>query len=449
MLANPDRIGASLIASLARVTRPQSAPGEISARENLLLLIHLRWIAVIGQVVTIIIVRTAFHVEPPVVGMSLVLAALVALNIAGGFRLKLPAAVENRELFLVLIFDTLALTAQLYLTGGVTNPFTSLYLLQVILSAVLLESWYIWAIVGLTVACFYGLTVSFRPLVMPSHVPGELMRIRILGMLVGFVLDATLLAILVTRITANLRTRDARLADLRQQATEEAHIVRIGLLASGAAHELGTPLATLDVILSDWRRMPKLALDPDLAQDVQVMQAEVRRCKAIVTDVLLSAGEARGEAPVVTTIKAFLDDVIEDWRASRSTSVLAYEDKVTEDVAIVSDSALKQMIHNVLDNALEASPKQVGVTATRRDDELLLAVSDNGPGFPAEMLANFGKPYNSSKRRLGGGLGLFLVVNVVRKLGGRVVAENLSGGGARVTLVLPLSALRMESLDGR
>jgi len=99
----------------------------------------------------------------------------------------------------------------------------------------------------------------------------------------------------------------------------------------------------------------------------------------------------------------------------------------------------------VLDNALEASPHRIDVTASRRKDELVLTVSDSGPGFTPEMLTDFGKPYNSTKGRPGAGLGLFLVVNVLRKLGGQVVAENRPGGGARMTLVLPLSTLRIES----
>ncbi len=108
---------------------------------------------------------------------------------------------------------------------------------------------------------------------------------------------------------------------------------------------------------------------------------------------------------------------------------------------IVSDSALKQIVFNVLDNAVEASPTWVGFTAMRDTDSLILEVSDLGPGFAPEFLANFGRPYQSSKGRAGRGLGLFLVVNVVRKLGGMVEARNRTGRGAIVTLRLPLTAL--------
>jgi two-component system sensor histidine kinase RegB len=112
----------------------------------------------------------------------------------------------------------------------------------------------------------------------------------------------------------------------------------------------------------------------------------------------------------------------------------------------VSDSALKQMICNVLDNALEASPDWVGFDAARDHDALTLTVTDAGPGFAPEMLAQFGKPYQSSKGRPGSGLGLFLVANVARTLRGSVTARNRAEGGAMVTLTLPLTAITLEEL---
>jgi len=101
------------------------------------------------------------------------------------------------------------------------------------------------------------------------------------------------------------------------------------------------------------------------------------------------------------------------------------------------------MIDNVLDNALEASPDWVGMEAALEDGNLILSVSDRGPGFATSVLAQFGKPYQSTKGRPGGGLGLFLAVNVARKLGGSVTPSNRAGGGAVVTLTFPLAAIAL------
>ncbi len=412
-------------------------------------LIELRWLAVFGQVLTIAIVHFGYRIALPLGSMLEVVAGLAAFNLASLLRWRTRRRVTNAELFFALLGDVAMLTAQLYLSGGATNPFAFLYLLQVILATVLLEAWSTWALVAITSACLAGLALYSPPLALPLDHHGGLSSPYIQGLLICFALNAALLVTFVGRIGRILRARDARLADLRQRAAEEEHIVRMGLLASGAAHELGTPLATLAVILGDWARLPHFTSDPELLNEVQEMQTQILRCKSIVSGILLSAGEARGESSAETTVGAFLDDLVKEWRISRPLGKLAYENRFGEDLPMVSDSAVKQMICNVLDNALEASPRGLRLEAEREGHSLVLTVMDCGPGFAPAMLAQFGKPYQSSKGRPGGGLGLFLVVNVARTLGGTVTANNRPEGGAIVTLSLPLSeiALEEESLD--
>jgi two-component system sensor histidine kinase RegB len=429
-------------ADTAFVAADHAPLAAATARKNLLQLVHLRWIAAVGQVATISVVEWGLEVRLPLVPMGFVLAALLAGNGLTLLRLRWRRPVTNLELFLALTFDALILTGLLYLSGGATNPFTAIYLLQVILGAVLLEAWAVWAMIAVTFLCFMGLTYAYRPLELP---PGgaDFFALYVRGALVGFAIDAVLLATFISRINANLRDRDERLAALRQRAAEEDHIVRMGLLASGAAHELGTPLATLDVILGDWRRVPKLVRDAELSQDIEDMRAEVARCKAIVTGVLVSAGEARGEAAGVSSLKVYLRDIFEEWKARRSPPHAVYDDALRADPTIVANSALQQALSNLLDNAIEASPDCVRMRARLDGGELLVEIEDEGPGFTPQMLVDLGKPYHSTKGRLGGGLGLFLVVNVVRKLGGRLEARNRKAGGAEIRISLPLSALEI------
>jgi two-component system sensor histidine kinase RegB len=433
-----------IVAPIRDHARDHAPLTAAAARENLMQLIQLRWLAIGGQVVTIVMVEWGLGIRLPLGLMAAAVAVLVVGNILSILRLERPAPVTSAELFLSLVFDALVLTALLALSGGPANPFTSLYLLQVILGAVLLDVWATWAMVAVTAACFLLLTLAHRPLEPPPQGPG-LFTLYLVGMAVGFALNAFLLVIFITRINTNLRLRDARLADLRQQAAEEDHIVRMGLLASGAAHELGTPLATMDVILGDWRRMPRLMKDAELAQDIEDMRAELARCKSIVTGVLVSAGDPRGERAGVSSLKAYLSELFEEWRDRRAAAGAAYGDQLAHDRLIVADSALKQALHNLLDNAFDAGGPAVRMRAAAADGELVVTVEDEGPGFSEAMLAEFGKPYQSTKGRAGGGLGLFLVVNVVRKLGGLVQARNRPSGGAEVTVRLPLSALAIEA----
>ncbi len=427
---------------------PSAVRAEHSAgRKNMMLLIQLRWIAVIGQITTIAVVTLVFGIELQLHYMLQVLACLIAFNVASHLRWHERSSVSNNELFLALLVDVASLTLQLYFSGGITNPFAFVYLLQVILSAVLLEGWSTWIIVALTSACLTGLAAHANPLILPHDHSLRFFSLYVQGVLICFVLNAVLLAAFITRISRNFRAGDAQLAALRQRAAEEDHIVRMGLLASGAAHELGTPLATVSVILGDWRRMPVIAANADLQQDIAEMETQLQRCKSIVSGILLSAGEARGESSVQTTIVTFLDDLAGVWRTSRPIVTFVYENHIEHDLAVVFDSTLKQTIFNLLDNALEASPQWLSLTASSTEDTLSIEVSDVGPGFLPEILENLGTPYQSTKKRVGGGLGLFLVMNVARTLGGTVTARNREEGGAVVQLSLPLAAIKFEEED--
>ncbi|WP_374568873.1 ATP-binding protein [Ideonella sp.] len=419
-----------------------NAPERLAGRKNLLQLIQLRWLAVAGQLLTILTVDFLLGVDLPLVKMLTLLAALALFNVASHLRSRLSLPVGNGELFAGLLVDVGVLTGQLFYAGGITNPFIYLYLLQVAVGSVLLRPRYIWAVVAAASLGFVVLTRWHRPLPVP-HLPHAVLSPQyIAGLLLCFLLTASLLVIFIGRISRNLRQRDASLAALRQRAAEEEHIVRMGLLATGAAHELGTPLATLSVILGDWARMAPFAGEPELREEIEEMQVQLQRCKTIVSGILMSAGRTRGEAPMETTLHAFLDDLVQHWRSTRPGNQLDYQRDGVPDVPLISDVALKQMIDNVLDNALDAAPSRpLRLDVGCNDDTLVLKVQDQGPGFAAPMLEFFGKPYQSSKDRPGSGMGLFLSVNVARMLGGHITARNRAEGGAEVTISLPLSAL--------
>lgn len=427
--------------------RPWPQIGGSVGANSMQQLIQLRWIAVIGQLLTISLVHSGLEIQLPLLPMFAVLAVLSLFNLAATWRWRGGRRVSNRVLMQGLLVDVAALTIQLYLSGGISNPFAPLYLLQVALAAVLLKPWSSWTIVALTTACIVGLALFPGPVALPSNPAGGLSNAYVVGMLLCFAMIAILLVAFIIRISRIVRARDARLAAMRQRAAEEEHIVRMGLLASGAAHELGTPLSTLAVILGDWQHLPHFTSDPELLQDVSEMQAQVLRCKAIVSGILASAGETRGEATHGTTLRAFLDALVDEWKRSRVVRGFAYHDRLDGDVRIVSDAGLQQMLWNILDNALEASRTSVTLEAECVDEAVVLRVRDDGSGFDADMLQRIGKPYQSSKGTPGRGLGLFLAVNVARTLGGTIRARNEDDGGATVTITLPLPALSLEHDD--
>ena len=360
-------------APLLALTRRAAGTLETAAAENMRQLVQLRWIAVAGQTLTILLVHFGLRVPLPVVEMLGVVLALAFANLLG--TIALPRhRVYDGEIMVALLLDMAALTLQLYFSGGATNPFISLYLLQVVLGAILLPAAAA-AVLGTATALSYALlSVSYVPLSFPAGLIADSGDLFAAGRWLSFVMVAALLVLFITRISRNLRARDAHVADLRQHAAQEEGIVRMGLFASGAAHELGTPLGTLSVILADWRRMPAVAGDPELSAEVEEMRGEVQRCKAIVSDILHSAGQPRGEAMESQAAGPFLDAVAEAWQVAYPQVPLDYAAGGAEGAVIAVDAALRQAVWNLLDKpSSEANHPFTDVPAS----ELFEGTSEN------------------------------------------------------------------------
>ena len=423
---------------LALTTKPVAGRSpRAAAAENMRQLVQLRWIAVAGQLLAILAAHFGLGVGLPLAPMLSVVAILALANLL--FAVTLRRIMVPGELSIALLLDMAELTAQLYFSGGAANPFISLYLLQVVLGAILLPP----LVAGLLalVACAFTafLGVSHLPLVLPDSRLGGPLDLLTLGRWLAFAMVAVLLVLFIARISRNLRARDAYAARLAQRATEEEGIVRMGLFASGAAHELGTPLSSLSVLVADWQRLPAVAADPALAQEVAEARAEIDRCKAIVANILHSAGQARGEAMASESARDLLDAIAARWADQHPDAAFDWHSAPLGDARIAAEPALAQAIWSLLENAAEASGGDLLLKGGVEGDRVRLTVLDRGTGFTDQQLARAGDLYQSTKGP-GHGLGLFLAANVVRQLGGRLHVANRTGGGAAVTLELPLVA---------
>jgi two-component system sensor histidine kinase RegB len=402
--------------------------------DNMHQLVQLRWLALGGQLVTILIVNIGFDIPLPLTEMLGLVAALALANLATLWLMP-RHRVNSAEIALALLFDMAVLAGQLYLSGGTNNPFSLLFLVQVVLGAILLGNTGVWLLAVVAVLSYAGLSLKHLPLRFAPRLQGEVADLYTLGNWLGFALATVLLILFIGRISRNLRARDANVLELRRRAAEEDGIVRMGLFASGAAHELGTPLATLSVILGDWQRMPAIARNKTLSEELAEMRSEVERCKSIVSDILHLAGEPRGEEMASIKAAEALSEIAEDWRRTHVQVDLALNVEPAGEACIIAEPALRQAILSLLDNAAEASPTVI-LSARADATKLTISVRDFGGGFRPEQLEAIGKPMRSTKGH-GHGLGLFLGTNVARRLGGRLAATNLAQG-AEVAIELPL-----------
>ncbi|WP_112310177.1 sensor histidine kinase [Pseudogemmobacter bohemicus] len=411
-------------------------------RRTLALLVRLRWLAMAGQALTIAMLHFGFDLRLPLLPMAAVLAAQSLLNIACQARARRGAPVTERGILALLLLDVLALAVQLGLSGGTTNPFISLFLLHIILGAMLSGPRAAWVLTGFSALAWMVLSRVNLALELPhdhgAAPGGDFLDLHLWGMFICFLLAAGLMVWAITQIRDTLAERDAALAALRLQRSEEDHLVHIGLLASGAAHELGSPLATISVILGDWAQEPAIRQSPELGADLADVTTQLARCKSIITGVLASSGAARSEGATRGDPAVFFDQALRDWRAHHPGPGLDFRNDLAPGQEAILDLSLRQALFNLLENAETAGPGTVALHIFREGDLVTLRVTDRGPGFAPEILAAPAQPWNSTSMREGAVLGLFLCHNVARRFGGSLSLRNLSSGGAEAVMRLSL-----------
>lgn len=423
--------------ALTRLSREEVAgrsPTD-AADDNMRQLVQLRWLAVSGQLVAILTAHFTLGVQLPL-GPMLAIVALLALVNAVITVTPRNTRVARGALAAALAIDMAGLTGQLYLSGGTGNPFTSLYLLQVTLGAILLPLAAAAFLAAAAAGGFALLSVWRRPLILPAGGAFDRDQVMAAANWLAFVMVTVLLVLFVVRISRNLRSRDTYLAELRERDAQEEGVLRVGLFASGAAHELGTPLSSLAVLVGDWQRHPAFLKDKHLREELADAAAELQRCKDTVSRVLHSSGQTRGEAMSAVGVGELLGGIADDWTSLQKFPLLA-EWSSAADAKVTGDPALRQAIRTLLDNAREAHSPTIELVAAIAGKEVTIAVRDRGDGFDEDMLAAAGRPFHSAKGQ-GRGIGLFLATTVARRLGGQLTAVNRDGGGAAVTLRLPI-----------
>jgi two-component system, sensor histidine kinase RegB len=389
-------------------------------RKNFLQLFWLRLIAVFGQIFVILATHYFLKISLPLKPMFLIVSALLLINFYSFFYYKLQKKITDQTLFFQLLFDVAAFTAQLYFSGGISNPFISLFLLQVIIAAILLKRIYACIISAVTVLCYVWLSFNYQKLhALHQHGEGDFLSLHLQGMLISYVFAAILLLVFVTKIIANLNERD-------RQIIEEEKLVKIALVATGAAHELSTPLSTIAIILSDLKASAK----KEFLNEISIAETQINRCKNILSNVLLSSRLERFEKAQITLAKEAFDGLVEDWKELRNPQNLIYDFAILGEKKIIFDESLKQAFFNILDNAFEASPDWVGLKVEDIKNEIIATITDRGLGFDAKILPKIGQENITNKS--GNGLGLFLATSALRRIGGSLVAKNLKSGGAQV-----------------
>lgn len=432
------------------MTNPPDADFGHQARQlRVDTLIILRWLAIAGQTMATIGTFFIFKFDFPI-GLSFIaIATSACLNVA--LRLGTPRTfrLDDNEAALLLAYDILQLSALLYLTGGVANPFAMLFLAPVMISAVSLPRKLTILLGILMIASATILTVEFLPLPWYEGVQLHFPLLYRSGVWTSLVLSAAFIGLYAARVSDEARQLSTALTATELVLEREQHLSQLDGLAAAAAHELGTPLATITVITKELQKSIPATV-PALADDLALLAQETRRCRDILRK-LVSLGSDTGSVLNTQSLETLIEEVVEPHREFGVTVEVAKAGP-PEEPTLVRNPGILYGLGNLVENAFDFARSKVRIEALWSRDLVVLSIEDDGPGFSPHILNRLGDPYvsgRSAERRTkndpgsGLGLGLFIAKTLLERSGATVNTSNAPAPktGARVVISWPRAAL--------
>ena len=406
-------------------------------------LVRLRWLAVAGQTAAIVVTYLGLGFALPVAACVLIIAASAWLNIGLRLRFALNHRLDDGPAAMLLAYDVLQLSALLYLTGGLSNPFALLFLAPVTISAVSLSPRLTLFVGALTVAAASLLGFWHLPLPWYEGAQLTLAGPYLVGIWFAIVLGVAFVGIYASWVAEESRRLSDALAATELVLAREQHLTQLDGLAAAAAHELGTPLATITLVVKELG-----ALLPDagpIREDIALLAQEVARCRAILAKIASLGSDADGPLETMT-LSHLLEEVSTPQRDFGISIAAESRGEGTEPVC-GRNAGVLYGLGNLVENAVDFARGRVVISAGWSRDWVTVAIRDDGPGFAPEILSRLGEPYVTTRlnRRAkteespGLGLGLFIAKTLLERSGASVSTSNAAAPetGALVTLRWP------------
>lgn len=408
--------------------------------------IRLRYAMSAGQAAAAVLARYVLHLDLPLEWMLPVTAAEACSNYWLTRKARRPGPLTATSLvFAMLLFDTICMTLLLMLSGGATNPFSLLYLVNVTLSATILTKRQTW-LLGLSSALGFGLLfLLFRPVpALTLHHGPEGGNLHLMGMWIGFNVTALLVVLFSARISQLLREHEASMLQMQEELAKKERLASLVTLAAGAAHELSTPLGTIAIVAREMERMTA-SLHPAVAADSKLIRSEVNRCREILERLSVRGAAPGGESPEFVPVRELFQRLAAQFAESPQVRFLPPSKEIPD--LHIPLHAVEQALIVLIKNGLEAgegsAPVHVDVAAEVHAGTVRFLIEDHGAGMSSEILRRIGEPFFTTKEPgKGMGLGVFLARGLADQLGGHLTFASLPGEGTTALLELPVPALQ-------
>jgi len=410
-------------------------------------LILLRWLAVFGQTVAVLFVRYVLNVDFPLQWAFVAILVSVALNFFLISRRRSQDLAREWEAAAQLAYDVMQLAVLLALTGGLQNPFVFLFVAPVAVSATILRPSVTAMLAALTFACVGALAVWRLPLPWPDGAAFHIPQLYQLGLAAAVFIGLGFTSVYAWRVAAEEERLNIALAAVQAVLAREQTLSALGGLAAAAAHELGTPLATIHLVAKEMAR--GLAPDDPRAEDLQLLVTQSERCRAILGQ--LSA--RRDDADVMLArapIKVLLEEVIGPHEGLGTEIVIT-----TLGEGALNVRRMPEIVHalgGIVENAVGFAKTRVDVEARWDADSVDITVRDDGPGFAPAVLNRLGEPYLTERDAEGAagglGLGFFIAKTLLERSGAKLEVKNrrAPNQGAIVSARWPRPAIEAPAL---
>jgi two-component system, sensor histidine kinase RegB len=413
-------------------------------------ILRLRWLAALGQLTAIFIVAHGLEFEFPVIACVAIVGISALLNLALQIAFDPMQRLEPVYAAALLALNIVELAALLFLTGGLQNPFSFLFLGPVLISATVLPIRMTVGLGLLAVACASALVFFHLPLPWDSEDPLVLPPIYLFGVWLSIVLAIGVTSLYAFQATEEARKLSDALAATELVLTREQHLTQLDGLAAAAAHELGTPLSTIFLISRELEKT--VNSDGPLAADLKTLREQAQRCRDILAKItqLSSSGAPFDRMPLSTLI----EETVAPHRDFDVAIKVRLAVAATREPVGARNPAILYGVGNILENAVDFARTTVEVNAWWNAETVEIIISDDGPGIAPDMLKRIGEPYLSRRRsadeanreRTGLGLGVFIARTLLERTGAKVSFSNRTfpDHGAVVQIAWPRARFEAE-----
>jgi len=436
-----------MVAVISATPLRHSRAGDMrdqGGRVSLRTLVLVRWIVIAGQLVTVLTVDFGFGYPMPLAGLLAIIGLAVIVNLVGSITRR-GRALSDRSAARYLAFDLLQLSALLFLTGGLANPFAVLVLGPIAVAAAVLGRDYAMMLTALAIVCLAALSASPFDLPWSGSEAPHLPDLYEFGVWIALTLACGFIAIYNWSVAGEARRISEALSETQLALAREQQLAALGTLAAAAAHELGTPLSTITVVAKELAH--DLPPDSPFAEDVALIQSQCDRCRGILAELARKPEDAEASPfdrlPLVQLVEAAaqphrMPGIRLEIRSTASPG--------TESPILRRTPEILHGLGNILQNAMQFATNAVAVAAHSDAQRIVMTISDDGPGFSPGLLGRLGEPYLSQRdedhEHLG--LGIFIAQTLLERTGAELEFENGRVGalsGAAVTIVWPRSSL--------